>query len=218
MLSLKSFFKKYLKVLASAVLRTNNKVAVDTVMKEDINITFIGSVRPQISIGIGTYCNGVKIYCWDCRIKLNIGKYCSIADNIVITAGGEHEKEWVSTYPFTKKYHLESLYETPKKRYKGDIIIGNDVWVANNVSILSGVTIGNGAVIGAGSIVVKNVEAYSIVAGNPARHIKYRFTPDQIEKLELVGWWDWELSKILDNVHLFSEIDSFLLKHHKPQN
>lgn len=61
---------------------------------------------------------------------------------------------------------------------------------------MSGVTIGDGAVIANNSHVVKNVEPYSIVGGNPARFIRYRFTPEQIEKLLKIKWWDWEDSKI----------------------
>lgn len=74
--------------------------------------------------------------------------------------------------------------------------IGNDVWIGRNVIVLPGVSIGNGAVVGAGSVVTKNVEKYSIVAGNPARPIRYRFTSEQIEKLEKIKWWDWDIAKI----------------------
>jgi virginiamycin A acetyltransferase len=79
---------------------------------------------------------------------------------------------------------------------KGDVIIGNDVWIGANVTIMSGVTIGDGAVIANNSHVVKNVEPYSLVGGNPAKLIKYRFTPEQIEKLLKIKWWYWDDKKI----------------------
>jgi virginiamycin A acetyltransferase len=71
---------------------------------------------------------------------------------------------------------------------KGNVIIGNDVWIGSNVTIMSGVTIGDGAVIANNSHVVKNVEPYTLVGGNPAKLIKYRFSKEQIEKLLKIKW------------------------------
>ena len=70
------------------------------------------------------------------------------------------------------------------------------LWVGDNVTIMSGVVIGDGAVIANNSHVVKNVEPYTLVGGNPAKKIKNRFTPEQIEKLLEIKWWDWEDEKI----------------------
>ena len=75
---------------------------------------------------------------------------------------------------------------------RGDVIIGNDVWIADNVTIMSGVRIGDGAVIACNSHVVKDVEPYSIVGGNPAKFIKHRFTQEQIECLLKIKWWNWD--------------------------
>ena len=93
-----------------------------------------------------------------------------------------------------------------------NIIIGNDVWIADNVTIMPGVTIGDGAVIATNSHVVKNVKPYSIVGRNPAKHIKYRFTKEQIEKLLEIKWWDWEDSKINQFIPLIcnTNIDNFI--------
>ena len=76
------------------------------------------------------------------------------------------------------------------------MIIGSDVWIASNVTIMSGVTIGDGAIIANNSHVIKNVELYSIVGGNSAKHITYRFDVKLIEKLMKIQWWNWEDSKI----------------------
>jgi virginiamycin A acetyltransferase len=99
---------------------------------------------------------------------------------------------------------------------KGNVIIGNDVWIAENATIISGVTIGDGAVIANNSHVVKNVEPYSIVGGNPAKLIKYRFTKDQIDKLLSIKWWYWTDNKINENIHLLcnNNIDNFISLHH----
>ena len=82
------------------------------------------------------------------------------------------------------------------------MIIGNDVWIGDRATILSGVRIGDGAVIGAGSVVTKDVEPYSIVAGNPARPKRTRFDEETIKKLLEIKWWDWPVEKINDNVNV----------------
>lgn len=85
---------------------------------------------------------------------------------------------------------------------KGDVIVGNDVWMASGVKILSGVKIGDGAVIGANALVSKDVEPYSIVGGNPAKLIKYRFDEETISKLLKIKWWDWDDEKVKESVSL----------------
>jgi serine acetyltransferase len=95
---------------------------------------------------------------------------------------------------------------------KGDIIIENDVWIGAKSTIMSGVKIRNGAIVGACSVVTKDVPPYAIVAGNPAKVVKYRFTEEQIEKLLSIEWWDWDEQKIRDNAMLMwsSNIDEFI--------
>jgi acetyltransferase-like isoleucine patch superfamily enzyme len=79
-------------------------------------------------------------------------------------------------------------------------VIGNDVWLGDGSTILSGVRIGDGAVVGARAVVVKHVPPYAIVAGNPARIVRYRFERTQIEALSALKWWDWPESKIRENM------------------
>jgi virginiamycin A acetyltransferase len=83
---------------------------------------------------------------------------------------------------------------------KPDVVIGNDVWIGYGATILSGVEIGDGAIIGAMAVVAKNVEPYSIVAGNPARLIRKRFDEETIRKLLEIRWWDWPAEKINKNL------------------
>jgi acetyltransferase-like isoleucine patch superfamily enzyme len=90
------------------------------------------------------------------------------------------------------------------------IVIGNDVWIATNAVIMKGITIGDGAVVGAGAIVNKDVPSYAIVAGVPARIIRYRFEPHIIEKLLEIKWWDWPIEKIRDNFDKFYDINAFV--------
>ena len=74
---------------------------------------------------------------------------------------------------------------------KGKTAIGNAVWIGDSVIVLSGVMIGNGAVIGAGSVVTRDVPAFAIAAGNPARVIRYRFETEVCQLIEGLAWWDW---------------------------
>lgn len=174
------------------------------------NIKFIGSEKPILTLGDETYINGLIVYCWDPRIKVAIGKYCSLADNISIIAGGEHDKDWVSTFPFIEKWGLEDLKNKKKPRYKGDIKIGNDVWIANDVKILSGVSIGHGAVIGAGSIVTTDIPPYMVAAGNPARKIKMRFSQNVIDELLEIRWWDWEKARLKEGLVYLDDVERFI--------
>ncbi|MBA2840764.1 acetyltransferase-like isoleucine patch superfamily enzyme [Methanococcus maripaludis] len=171
---------------------------------------FLGNKYPKLSIGTGTYINDLKLYCWDNTITVNIGKYCSFASGISITAGGEHDIDWVSTYPFIDRWNVKNLYSLKKPRYKGDIVVGNDVWVGNNVTILSGVTIGSGAVIGACSVVTKDIPPYAVAVGNPCKIIKYRFDKETIEKLLKICWWDWDRKKIYGNLEKMVDTEKFV--------
>lgn len=132
--------------------------------------------------------------------KLIIGSYCSIAAGTQFLLGGEHNLYTISTYPFKSKcFGIER-----EAGSKGDIVIRDDVWIGENAIICSGVTIGQGAVVAAGAVVTKDVEPYSIVGGNPARVIKYRFTQEMIEKLlkiDLVSVFDSFTENDLDFVY-----------------
>lgn len=164
----------------------------------------------NIFIGEHTYGNP-EIFDWTHKYKLSIGKFCSIADNVQIILDGNHRTDWVTTFPLFK-LGLPAADGYPAG--KGDMTIGNDVWIGKNVLILPGVNIGDGAVIAAGSVVIKNVENYEMVGGNPARQIKPRFMPEQIEKLEKIKWWDWDVEKIKNNALDFqsNDIDGFIRK------
>jgi acetyltransferase-like isoleucine patch superfamily enzyme len=151
-------------------------------------------------VGINTYGHGgIKIVHTNGDQKITIGKFCSIAEGVTMFLGAEHRVDWFSTYPFGH-IHGDKFPKVKKGNghpsSKGDITIGNDVWIATNAVIMSGVTIGDGAVVGAYSIVTKDVPPYMIVAGNPAKQIRKRFSDEIINKLLELKWWDMDESRI----------------------
>jgi acetyltransferase-like isoleucine patch superfamily enzyme len=128
---------------------------------------------------------------------LRIGKFCSIAHDVRIFLGGEHRIDWTTTYPFSALVpEFAAIPGHP--RSKGGVTIGNDVWIAAGAVILSGVTISDGAVIGAYSVVTRDVPAYTVVAGNPARVVRARFTEHQVQALLNIAWWNWPINRIYD--------------------
>lgn len=147
------------------------------------------------------------------KVKLVIGKFCAIAANVHFIMTGDHKLDAISTYPFPIFQHgWESAFNVHDLPVKGDIIIGNDVWLGYDSLIKNGVTIGNGAIIAARAVVVKDVPAYSIVAGNPAKVVKMRFDQTTIERLQNIAWWDWDIAKINQNLALICNLDVDLLE------
>lgn len=155
-----------------------------------------------------------RIYWQNDDAKLIVGNFCSIAENVNIFLGGNHRTDWVTTYPFGHIHPttFNKFNGVGHPSTKGNVIIGNDVWIGSGVTIMSGVTIGDGVVIANNSHVVKNVEPYSLVGGNPAKLIKYRFTQEQIEKLLEIKWWHWDDEKINEFTPLLcnNNIDEFI--------
>lgn len=169
----------------------------------------------KYDIGEWTYGSPI-IKAWDEKTNLRIGKFCSIAGNVQFLLGGEHRVDWITTYPFNEVMEEAREYQGHPAT-KGDITIGNDVWIGQNAIILSGVNIGNGAVIGAGSVVSRDVPAYAIAVGNPARITRHRFSQEQIAKLENIQWWEWSNEEIKNALPLLlsDNIEAFIKQYHK---
>ena len=162
--------------------------------------------------GYGTY-----VHRGSAMRNVKVGRFCGIGENVNIRLF-EHPIDRVAISPcFYRKEHTlktfvdENLFEDLKSDRDGySVVIGNDVWIGGSVSIKSGVTIGDGAVIGTGAVVTKDVEPYAIVGGVPARLIRYRFSPEKIEALLQIKWWDKDESWFEENGKYFGDVDQFI--------
>jgi acetyltransferase-like isoleucine patch superfamily enzyme len=153
---------------------------------------------PNYQIGYGTY--GMPIvHDLNDGTTLKIGSYTSIAKDVEIYLGGNHRLDWVTTYPFPA-FIREASHIKNYDVSRGDVVIGSDVWLCADCTILSGVTIGHGAVVANNAVVTKNVAPYSVVAGNPAKHVKWRFDEATREVLLKSAWWEWSEDEIMQNL------------------
>ena len=135
------------------------------------------------------------VHDWNEGTILSVGAYTSIADEVHIFLGGHHRIDWISAYPFPA-FIEEAKHVQGFGGSRGDVIIGNDVWLASGCTILSGVTVGDGAVVAARAVVSRDVPAYAIVAGNPARIVGWRFDEATRDRLLQSSWWKWPESEI----------------------
>lgn len=166
-----------------------------------------GSTVLDTTMGRYSYCG------YHCTlIHCKIGRFTSIADHVSIGLA-THPMEWVSTSPAF--YHgrdsipkdLASLDYDPSAP---ETTIGNDVWIGEGAQVRAGLTIGNGAIIGMGSVVTKDVPPYAIVAGNPARLIRYRFSEELCDRLNRSQWWERDTAFLKQHSGLFQKPEEFL--------
>jgi phosphonate metabolism protein (transferase hexapeptide repeat family) len=133
-------------------------------------------------------------------IYTSIGKFCCIAANARLNALN-HPLERISQHNITYRPNEYFLYgkldkDFRERRRAARVEIGHDVWIGHGAIVLPGVKIGHGAVIAAGAVVTKNVEPYAIVAGVPAKRIKWRFPKSIRERIIRLAWWDWPADKL----------------------
>lgn len=116
--------------------------------------------------------------------QLTIGHYVSISEGVTFLLGGNHPHQGITTFPVKVKF----LRHSKEAQTKGAVTVGDDVWLGHNAMVMSGVTISQGAVIAAGAVVTRDVPPYAIVAGNPARVVKYRFPEVIIQELLKINY------------------------------
>ncbi|MFW7343409.1 CatB-related O-acetyltransferase [Pollutimonas sp. H1-120] len=197
------------KLIKKARLSSIRNSEIHRTAKVESGTSFVAS-----SMGKHSFCG------YDCDIyQASIGHFTSIASGVII-GGARHPMEWVSMSPAfysgrdsIKAKFSEHLLTPPPKT-----IIGHDVWIGRSAIILAGANVGNGAVVGAGAVVTKDVPSYAIVAGNPARLIRYRFNSDIAQALNTIEWWNYPEAELRKLSKYIKEPDKFIaavLEHSK---
>lgn len=161
---------------------------------------------PNGVVEVGRYSYGeLKVITFDSKTKLKIGSFVSIAQQVTFLLDVEHYIHHLSTFPWKVKMLGES---TPETFSKGDIVIDDDVWIGYGATIMSGVHVAQGAVIAAGAVVTKDVPAYAIAGGVPAKIIRFRFEDEYINELLKMNFNKINEEMVRDNlIDLYSDLD-----------
>jgi virginiamycin A acetyltransferase len=135
--------------------------------------------------------------------RLIIGRFCAIASGVrFLMPGANHADLGPSTYPFGVfgagwAATMDVVMSVPSR---GDTVVGHDVWLGYSALVLPGVEIGHGAVVAAASVVARDVPPYAIVAGNPARVVRMRYSGEDVARLLRAAWWNWPIDVITEHV------------------
>lgn len=190
----------------------NQKISLLSLVTKNCNLDRDVAVKrfcklKNVSVGSYSYiANNTQI------INCTIGRYCSIGPFVKIGLG-KHPVSRFSTSPifYTPKnpLNIKIVEEIDFNEFE-TIQIGNDVWIGANAIVLDGISIGNGVIIAAGAVVTKDVPDYSIVAGVPAKVIKYRFNENTINNLNISKWWEKNIEFLTKYRKDYRNLDDFL--------
>lgn len=159
------------------------------------------------SIGSYTY-----VGAWTQVLNATIGRYCSIAHSVKVGLG-RHPTDRFSTSPLfysaNNIFGIDTGVGTTFEEYR-PITIMNDVWIGANAVVMDGVTLGNGCIIAAGAVVTRDVPDYAIVAGVPARVMRYRLAQRDIAMLLESKWWELDLEELIQYRESFHSLAEFV--------
>ena len=142
----------------------------------------------------------------------NVGKFSSIGSEVLVGLGKHPSRDFVSSHPIFYSVQKQAQETFVNRSYFEEFAqckIGNDVWIGSRAIVFDGVTIGDGAIVGAGAVVTRDVPAYAVVGGTPAKILRYRFKSSEIKYLEQIKWWDKDIQWLRDHAKKFQYIDQF---------
>lgn len=153
------------------------------------SLTLRAILEKYHGVQVGNYSYGSLLAPGNADHSTVIGNYVSIGPN-VRRFGAAHPLAQASLHPLFYNPSLGLVGQTGDVA-RSSCFIGHDAWIGANVTILPGCSsIGNGAVVGAGSVVTKDVPAFAVVAGNPAKILSQRFLQDRQELVTDSNFWD----------------------------
>jgi virginiamycin A acetyltransferase len=161
------------------------------------------------------------LYAFGPERRLIIGRFCAIASGVrFVMPGANHADLGPSTYPFGVfgppwDTTMDIVTSAPSR---GDTVVGHDVWLGYSALVLPGVTVGDGAVVAAASVVARDVPPYAIVAGNPARVVRSRFSAEDVDRLLRAAWWNWPIELVSEHARTImagtaAELEQIALEH-----
>lgn len=201
--------------------KNNVKLSIGSNINSNVKFQGANKIGKMTNLRNCTW--GYASYCGEnCTIgEAAIGKYCSVGDRVHFIGGMHPSSDFVSTHPafysVRNQAGIKYVNENKFDEYKfisnnKAFIIGNDVWIGSDAKIMQGVQIGDGAIIAAGALVIKDVAPYEIVGGVPAKHIKFRFSQEQIDRLLQIEWWNYDEEKIRLLSDSMIDIEQFLIQ------
>jgi len=183
-----SYWQRYIKKnkckFSSGVISL--KGITTLIVESNVSLGHLRIDTPDLFIGANTYIRSGSTL----SVVTSIGRYCSIGSDCCI--GQEkytHPTNWISTHPF--QYDSGVLEHNP---VLSGVTIGHDVWIGHGAMIMEGVQVGTGAIVAAQALVTRDVPPYAVVAGNPAKIVKYRHSEETIDRLLRSAWWERDIT------------------------
>jgi len=202
--------RQYSKVLIGFKAHFFTYATPDCTFDEYVNI-HRDSELFSCHLGRATYIAGASLS------NVTTGRFCSIGQGARIGLGG-HPSNFLSTHPAFYSNGTQTLLHIAASsafEESSSVVLGNDVWIGANTLIMGGIKVGDGAIIGAGAVVTKDIPAYAIAVGCPAKVIRYRFDEPTIGRLLALQWWNKPDQEIRNLARLISPegpIDSLELE------